>query len=360
MKPKEPTAIICLSPYHGGMEMDAIRTARLLKDITDITVILKKDSPSDLHYRKTLEQEGFTVQTIPFRTAFSLSIILRVRKLLRERQIKNIIFFGASEMRSLYFSLLGMDTNLIVRHGTTKSHKKTDPFHRLIYSRVNWHVAICKHIACNVKRIIPFGETTRLKVIYSSLRDWPFNYTPRTYKYNKRIEILHVGRITHGKGQYDAILACEIFAQKRIPFRLRLVGEIDEEYLVKLNKLLDNVSYRNSIELIGFTKDPQRYYQQSHIFLFPSKGEGLSNAFIEALISGLYCIAYSNTSFPELKELGFKFCLAEDNNLLNLKYCLSKSIEKLQGNSISQRNQMLARRLFNPQREQVQYTDILI
>jgi len=359
MTAKAPTAIICLSPYHGGMEMDAIRTARLLKDATDVTVVLKRNSPSDQHYHKVLEQEGFSVATIPFYTAFSPSIIYHVRKLVRKKGIRNVIFFGASEMRSLFFALLGLDINLIVRHGTTKTRPKKDPFHRLIYSQVNWHVAICQHIARNVRTIIPFGKLSRLKIIYSSLREPITVHSPLTRKDSKPVEILHVGRITGGKGHIDAIRACSVLDKRGIPFRLRFVGEIDISFRTELEDVLSDISYKDRIECTGHIQDPSTAYRGAHVFLFPSKGEGLSNAFMEALAHGLVCIAYKNTSFPELRDLGFTYHLAEDKNLSALENCLIDAIVDINDIETRYSNMMLAKKLFDPSRESSEYLDLL-
>ena len=168
MKTKGNTAVICLSPFHGGMELDALRIAKLLRDISDVTLIAKQGSPLDLNYHTEAKSDGINFETIRFNLFFSPSIIKNARRIIKEKKIKNVIFFGASEMRSLYFAFMGLNINLIVRHGTTKSTPKKDFFHRLIYSRVNWHIAICEHLKSNVYKIIPMGKNTQVRVIYSS------------------------------------------------------------------------------------------------------------------------------------------------------------------------------------------------
>lgn len=58
---------------------------------------------------------------------------------------------------------------------------------------------------------------------------------------------------------------------------------------------------------------------KSDIYIFPSYGEGLSNSFWKALANVIFCISYSNTSFPELKELGFDFNIVENKNIDTMK-----------------------------------------
>ena len=159
------TAIICLSPYQGGMEIDSIKLSQLLQSVSNITLIAKKDTFIEKTFRELDLKYPISFETITFKSSLSLSIILGVRKIIQENNIKNVIFLGASELKSLYFSFIGLDINLIIRHGTTKSSPKKDWFHKLIYSNVNYHITICEHLAKNVKFIIPFGKKTQLKII---------------------------------------------------------------------------------------------------------------------------------------------------------------------------------------------------
>ncbi|MDD2367950.1 MAG: hypothetical protein PHQ90_01530 [Sulfuricurvum sp.] len=213
MSTKQPTAIICLSHHSGGMEIDSIKLAKKLSAHVPITLIAKTNcfianSKDDYAGYNNIELE-----TISFRSSMSLSIVLGVRRIVQDKGIKNIIFFGASELKSLYFSFLGLDINLIVRHGTTKSRPKKDWFHRLIYSNVNTHISICKHLQKNVEHIIPFGKQTKSVMIYPSLELSKIEKAP-----HDTLTLIHVGRIAKGKGQADAIQACEILHKKRDRF----------------------------------------------------------------------------------------------------------------------------------------------
>lgn len=361
MATKGKTAIICFSSYFGGMEMDAFRIAKLLSASVNVTLIVKHGSLMDRYYREEAKNINLHFESINFLFPFSPTIISKVRNIIRKNDIKNIIFFGASELSSLYFSFLGLNINLIVRHGTTKSTSKKDFYHRLIYSNVNYHVAICEHIAQNVQQIIPLGKHSKIKVIYSSLRHFPETFNNTDYKTNRIVTLLHVGRITDGKGQIDAIKACEYLFIKNIPFKLTLVGEMDPDYVKDFNKVLVDLPYRTSIELPGYTSDVTRYYKTANIFIFPSKGEGLSNSFIEALSYGLICIAYNNTSFPEINQLGFDFFLAKDGDIDNLKNCLSEAIKYLNNHDFPiLHNSILAKQLFSAQRVLDEFMDILL
>ncbi len=330
---KKPTAIVCLSPYSGGMELDAIKTANHLAEISPITLIVKQGTFLEKKANK-IKNNKIQVNTINFKSSVSLSIIKNTRKIVQEHGIKNIIFFGASELKSLYFAFFGLDINLCIRHGTTKSTPKKDFFHQLIYSKVNWHIANSKHILNNVKQIIPYGKNTKDIVIYPSFK---FN-TPSPIKH-KPLTLLHVGRIADGKGQIDAIKACEILVKNNIDFQFNIVGSFDEKYKNHFLDFLDKCPYKNKINLIGFTDNVEKYYNEADIFLFPSYGEGLSNAFIEALAHNLICICYNNTSFYELKKLGFYFHMCKNLDIKELGskllFVSHKKIEEKQYSSVN-------------------------
>lgn len=302
---KQPTAVICLSPNKGGMELDAISFSKKLDPYMKTILIIKENS----FMHENLQNSTLNYETIDFFKMFSLSIILGVRRIIKKYNIQNIVFFGASELRSLYFSFLGLDINLIIRHSTTKSSPKKDFFHRLIYSKVNYHVATSKHLERNIHHIIPFGKTSESKMIYSSLT---FE-KPKPENHNL-LTLVHTGRITHGKGQTDAIIACSKLFENDIDFQFYIVGGFEEDYKEEFMSFYNKVPYKDKIKLVGFTNDVSNYLNKSDIFIFPSYGEGLSLSFREALSNNLICIAYDNTSFPEIKQLNLNFHLVENLN----------------------------------------------
>ena len=358
---KSKTAIICLSPYHGGMEMDAYKMAKMLSDFTEITLIVKKNSFLENRYKTDSEKTNINIETIHFNKNFSFSIIFNARKILITNKIENVIFFGASELKSLYFSFLWLDINLIIRHGTTKGTSKKDLLHKILYRNVNYHIAISNHLAKNVREIIPFGRNSHLKIIYPSL-NLPHKTTkipPHTPDH--AITLLHVGRIVDGKGQLDAIKACKILYDTKRKFILNIVGEMEPEYSKELYKYLDTVPYKDSIKIQPFTFNISNFYEQSDIFIFPSKGEGFGNAFMEALSYGLICIAYNNTIFPEFKDKEFEFLLAEDQDIDSLQNTLHDAIKYVESNNKPIiKNIQLSEELFSKEREAREIMETLI
>ena len=113
MKKKQPTAILSFGILHGGMEMDAFRIAKLLVPASQVIMIVKKDAYLDTHYRDLARDAGIEIEPVKFSMFFSPSLIFSVRKIVKKHNIKNVIFFGASEMRSLYFSFLPLSAHVL-------------------------------------------------------------------------------------------------------------------------------------------------------------------------------------------------------------------------------------------------------
>jgi len=349
------TAVICLSHNGGGMELDALKTATLLSDITDVTLIAKSNTFLEKSYHE--KARPFELETLNFYKTISYSIFSNVRKYVKKHAIKNVIFFGASELKSIHFALLGLDINLIIRHGTTKSTPKKDWLHTLIYSNVNYHVAMGEHLAQNVKTIIPFAPKSQLRIIPPSYTLTPLRKPQNS---NNKIKLLHVGRIVPGKGQMDAIKACAILYENEIEFELTLVGAMSEKYHDTFNTTLDALPYKSSINCIGFTNEVESYIQKADIFLFPSYGEGFGNAFIEAMSQNLIGITYENTSFKDFKQLELYFHPCEDRNIEALSHTLLHVVQNIEiEKERSTLNHETIKNLFSVENELANYQNIL-
>lgn len=346
--------IICLSSNFGGMELDTIKLAKKLFPYRKIVLIIKEEGFIHKNFNKYFSlSDKIDLETIKFKSTLSFNIILKARDIVKKYNIRNVIFFGASELKSLYFSFLGLDINLIVRHGTTKSTPKKDWFHKLIYSRINYHVCISKHIQKNIEYIIPFGKHTKSILIYPSIEI--ANFKKRK---NEKLTLIHTGRISQGKGQIDAIKACSILVENNIDFIFYVVGGFEKYYEKEFLDFYNNLNYKDKIILAGFSNEIEKYLEKSDIFIFPSYGEGFGNSFVEALSFKLKCISYANTSFFEFKKIGFDFEMVENKNIDNLKQSLLK-IVKDEIKFDFEKNIELIKNIFYENQEVKKYLEII-
>ena len=342
---KKIVAIMCFSSGSGGMELDAIKLARLLVKEMDVVLICKEGE--FIHHSHQGINRDYDLELVSFSSRiFSLSMLLRVRSLIKQYSFDNVIFFGASELKTLYFAFLGYDLNVIVRHGTTKSTPKRDWLHRMIYSCVNTHVALSRHLLNNIKMIVPKHSG----VVYVHVsQSFKFNEVHVDRGDDSCLKIIHVGRVSSGKGQLDAIQACQILYDNNVKFSLSFLGATDDEYFEQVEEMISNVPYRDAINLKGHVSNVSDYLANSDILLFPSKGEGMPNALIEALHYGVICITYDNTVFPEFRDMGFNIHMVETGDINKLKSVLfSVASNFTDEREKASANVSLAKRTFDP------------
>jgi glycosyltransferase involved in cell wall biosynthesis len=350
---------MCFSSGMGGMEHDAVKLAKLLYKDFKVTLFCKQGS--FIQELASRHADDFVCEDVGFSSRiFSISMLLKVRQLLRKYNIGNVIFFGASELKTLHFAFLGYDLNVIVRHGTTKSKSKNDWLHRLVYSQVNYHVALSRHLLNNVRQIAPYTKTVKYRIIFPSFTfaDAP----PEAKARSEGLVITHVGRIASGKGQQDAVYACRKLADAGVDFRLELFGHVDNKNTeLEIKQAIDQCGLAGMVYLRGHVNCVGDVLASSDIFLFPSYGEGMPNAFIEAMHFGLPCLAYNNTIFPEFIEMGFRITLAENRNVEDLSAKLLDVAQHIKAEKDSVvGNINLARKYFNIERERKSWAEILV
>ena len=355
----QTVAVMCFSSGTGGMERSAVRLARFLSTIVTVVLVCKKGSFVENLYHE--EGSDYACETINFISRkFSPSMLFGVRSVIDRHVVKNVIFFGASELKTLHFSFLRKKLNLIVWHGTTKSRPKRDFFHNLVYSDVDHHVALSKHLINNVKTIVPETPGVSYNVIRPS---FDFDVISNEKKHdNNEINIVHVGRVAYGKGQVDAVLACSALKKEGVDFRLSLVGSADEsKYINEVESAIKSSEMEEYVSLEGYVESVNTYLEQADILLFPSSGEGMPNAFIEALHYDIVCISYDNTVFPEFLDMGFHVHLVNDSDIDKLSSELVQVVSDLdREKQMSKNNMALAKSYFSVDRELNEWREVLV
>lgn len=337
----KPTAVICLSHFRGGMELDSIKCFRLLKENSSDTILICRKGTFIHDY---CIENGIECYAVKFRFKLSLSLIIQLRKIFKNNIIKNVIFFGASEIKSIYFAQLFLKMNICVRYGTTKSSPKKDVFHRLFYSCVSYHIGISDHICRNVRDIIPISPDSTVVKIYTHT-DFPESVTD-----NQRRDpgIVLLSRIAPGKGHMDVVTSCEA-----INTSVHFYGGVaDDRFNKELEQRVADLGVTSKIIFHGHTNRVHETLRSHSIFVLPSLGEGLPNSLIEALGNGLICICYDNTVFPEFREMGFYIHLIKTGDIDSLRKTIQSVVGRVHEELLlSKPNEALTKRLFSKSQE---------
>jgi glycosyltransferase involved in cell wall biosynthesis len=111
-------------------------------------------------------------------------------------------------------------------------------------------------------------------------------------------------RVTKRKGLEFLIKAVKQLLPKYPNILLKIMGDGDEkENLVMLAKKL---KLENNVQFLGRIprEETANYYQEANVFILPSFNEGMSNAMLEALATGLPIIATETGGTKELVTEG--------------------------------------------------------
>jgi len=336
-------AIVCLSHFRGGMELDAIKIAMggVSHGLSSISLICRKNSFID----QSIEKDSIPVERLKFLSNKSPLLAIRLRKIFTQKKITSIILLGSSEMFVLWLALIGMShVRVVLRHGTTMSTQKNGLVQNRYYSRVDNFIAISRHLEQNIYTIFP-GFAIRLKtsVIYGSPTHLPKKLEIERNKDAAR-RIMCVGRVQAGKGQGDLIKAVE-----GLDIGVDFFGEFEPAYKETItNEVSDG--YKHSF--FGHVDDISSYFANYDVFVAPSYGEGLGLSVIEGLSFGKVCIVYDNTVFPEYVDLGFHIHLVRTGHIGGLKKAIigvfnDLSVEKERAS----KNISLASKIFDPELE---------
>lgn len=114
--------------------------------------------------------------------------------------------------------------------------------------------------------------------------------------------VVFLGRLDPQKGLDLALAAWARVTDRRTKARLVLAG--DGPARPALTDQVEALSLGRSVRFLGTRPDPETLLQASQIFLLPSRSEGMSNALLEAMASGLACVASRIGGNSDLLEHG--------------------------------------------------------
>lgn len=131
----------------------------------------------------------------------------------------------------------------------------------------------------------------------------------------EQIVFITVGELIDRKNHDILIDAMRQLDHKNV--MLLIAG--DGVNMTKLQLRIDNEGLHDSVKLLGYRADIKELLKASDCFVFPSFQEGLPGALMEAMASGLPCIASCiRGNIDLLKESEFMFFPSDCNKLITL------------------------------------------
>ncbi len=147
---------------------------------------------------------------------------------------------------------------------------------------------------------------------------------------NDSFLLLSVGELSKRKN-HEVILNCLPYLDKNTHYLICGQGELKKYLEEKAKKL----NVENRLHLLGYRSDIIEVMKACDVFLFPSLQEGLPVALMEAMASGLPCIASNIRGNVDLLE---KENLVRNDNEWNDKIKLSRDREKINMSVFDKKN----------------------
>ena len=172
---------------------------------------------------------------------------------------------------------------------------------------------VASHFSMNSVMFNGFKENQIILVPYGVSNS---SFKPAEKDYKHKLNVLFVGEVNQRKG------IAQILESAR---QLKTIGNVDIVFNIigggssLCSELYE--PYKDIVNLRGRVKfdDLQKYYSMSHIFVFPSMGEGFGLVILEALSAGLPVIASRNCGGPDIILDGYNGFLIDAGSTEQLK-----------------------------------------
>ena len=162
-------------------------------------------------------------------------------------------------------------------------HRLIGPIIHLVWNGAETIVANSKGLGKLAKKFAPNKE---IEIIPNGVDLNAFLNTPRSWTPPR---LLFVGRLVYQKG-LDVLLAA-LAKLIDLKWEITIVG--DGSQLEELEQMAFSLGIQDRIYFAGWRSHDEliHYYQEANLFVFPSRHEGMPNALLEAMSSGLPAIA---------------------------------------------------------------------
>lgn len=135
-------------------------------------------------------------------------------------------------------------------------------------------------------------NTSQFLVIPAGVDNVKFHPSDVKWDGMTALKLITVCRLEKDKNIQCILKAIQILRVENFQVFLTVVGE--GNYKEELLKLTKELNIEDSISFVGRQENVEEWYRNNHLFILPSLYEGFGSVYIEAMASGLPCIAISN------------------------------------------------------------------
>jgi len=361
---------LCLSPNLGGLEMYAHNVGKMLSanGIEHYSVVTPGGA---LAARLSDEQQGFFTLTPVFKFLPLLSAFRLAHWVAKfEIDIIHIHWNRDLKLAAIARLLSQRDVKLVYSRHMQITRSKKDPFHKLLYNRVD---SMITHTRLSRQEAIQFLPLPENKIHLSYLgtavplpssesecvdffRDTAFAGDKTTFK------IGLLGRIEHGKGQHVLVDAMKLLKAQDVNFAVGLIGHVmDEEYFLRLKQDVYSAGLDEQLHYFGFIDNPVRFVNCFDVIVLTTYAETFGLVVIEAMHEGVAVVATNAGGVPEIISHDKDGLLFEPGNAEELAEALARLYKDIDlRQALAKAGQVTAKSRFSEQGHFTELKQILI
>jgi glycosyltransferase involved in cell wall biosynthesis len=256
-----------------------------------------------------------------FRSKNVIGMLLELRSILREQKPDIIYTWASLPFALASIAAFGRGTKIIngsIRHGV---------FNRSLYGHFRkWLLHRSKYIVANSYAGLKANGIKEGYVLYNGIdpkfdkANWPKEPPKPT---NRVLNLLSIANLVPYKDYFTVLEALKRIKDDDLGFRYFIIGEgpLRNEIEARIKEL----GLSEMIQLLGRVNKPENYLNKADIFIHSSKGEGCSNAILEAMYMALPVIASDTGGTSEI--VGSNAILFEYKNIQQLSEAIKKLLQ---------------------------------
>jgi len=335
---------VCTSQSWGGMEMRTLKTAQAFKELGHSVTLLCYPGSS---LNKESTNSGINTFTLPFKNGIHLSLILKLRKFLKEQNFDLIHTQYSRDLRFIVPAKGKGNPPIVLTKRLGSYIEKKDVLHNYLYSRVDLVTAISKVIKQNVIDTCPI-EPNKVEIFYNGIDIDKFQSAlPQSDEKRKEFGVKDevivgiFGRFSPGKGHEEFLKAAKIVSEKNNNVKFWVVGSAshgEEEYGESIYNMAKRLNLGDSLIFTGYRKDVAELMGAIDILVVPSHAEAFGNVAIEGMAAGKPVVASNTDGLLDIvinNETGIQFPPKNADKLANtiIKLVDSKELREKYGSA---------------------------
>lgn len=256
-----------------------------------------------------------------FKSKNVVRMLLELRSIIREQKPDIVYAWAPVAFALASVAVWGRRPKIIngsIRHGI---------FNRSFHGHFRrWLLQRSRFVVANSYAGLKANGIKKGYVLYNGVdpkfdkANWPKESQSPT---NRVLNLLSIANFVPYKDYFTVLEALKKVKDDGLRFRYSIIGE--GPLRNEVETMIKELGLSEMVQLLGRVNDPETYLDQADIFIHSSKGEGCSNAILEAMYMALPVIASDTGGTSEI--VGSNAILFEYKNIQQLSEAIKKLLQ---------------------------------